>query len=179
MFGLCQSVTALCRRVEGTPEIMTSGSGRIQAGSLKWHRSGDFLHPTRNNVEFDRGSILRARLALPGANGRQMIWIGGFEIDAQRRGVRRENVLIKLSPLEFDLFDYLAQRLGHPVESVELLIAIWGTTRETAGTGDQLRNSIKRLRKKLEPDPKHPRYLITIRGYGYMLDDPLKERAQH
>lgn len=108
-----------------------------------------------------------------------MIRIGAFEIDASRRAVRREHVLIELSPLEFDLFDYLAQRLGEPVESPELLDAIWRTTPETAGAGDQLRSCIKRLRKKLEPDPKHPRFLTTVRGYGYMLDDPEKENPQH
>jgi DNA-binding response OmpR family regulator len=54
------------------------------------------------------------------------------------------------------------------ISSTELLQEVWECGLETGGgSNNQLKSAIKRLRKKIEPDPKRPVYLITVRGHGY------------
>jgi DNA-binding response OmpR family regulator len=74
---------------------------------------------------------------------------------------------IVLAPLEYRLLFYLAQNAGRVVTQDQLLEHIWGE--EYAGEGHLLRVNMSRLRSKLEPDPSHPRYLLTKPGIGYML----------
>ena len=74
---------------------------------------------------------------------------------------------IVLAPLEYRLLFYLAQNADRVVTQDQLLEHIWGE--EYAGEGHLLRVNMSRLRSKLEPDPAHPRYLLTKPGIGYML----------
>ncbi|HJU89832.1 MAG TPA: helix-turn-helix domain-containing protein [Gemmatimonadaceae bacterium] len=95
---------------------------------------------------------------------------GPVEIDLARRVVRRHRVVVSLTPREFALLAVLAQRHGHPVSRDELLQIVWGAQlgdiRAKRRTIDQ---HICRLRRKLEPLPSHPRYIITVLGSGYRL----------
>ena len=70
---------------------------------------------------------------------------------------------------------YLARSLGKPVSSVELLEAVWHASTGKGGTTAQVKNCIKRIRRKIEPDEERPRYLQSHRGWGYVLRDPLNE----
>ena len=72
---------------------------------------------------------------------------------------------------------YLARSLGKPVSSVELLEAVWHASTGKGGTTAQVKNCIRRLRRKIEPDVKHPHYLRSTRGWGYILDNPLESRC--
>jgi two-component system KDP operon response regulator KdpE len=86
-------------------------------------------------------------------------------IDFEARRVVRKGVEVTLSPLEFRLLDKLVASAGKVQLANELLSSVWGPGYESAD--EALRTAIARLRRKIEPDPDHPRYLLTIRGVGY------------
>jgi DNA-binding response OmpR family regulator len=97
------------------------------------------------------------------------IRIGNIEIDPARRLVRKNSVLIRLTPTEFDLLHYLMAHAGLAMTHARLLRAVWGV--EYGGELEYLRNYVRQLRKKLEDDPSEPKYLLTDSHYGYRFAD--------
>ena len=93
------------------------------------------------------------------------IRIGNIELDPMRRLVRKNSVLIRLTPTEFDLLHYLMVHAGLPMTHTRLLRTVWGV--EYGGEREYLRTYIRQLRKKLEDDPAVPKYLLTDSHYGY------------
>ncbi len=85
----------------------------------------------------------------------------------ERQGRRTDGIEIRLTPTEWRLLEALAHRAGHLVTHAELLRAAWGPAygREL----NYLRVYANQLRRKLEPDPAAPRYLLTEPGVGYRL----------
>jgi two-component system KDP operon response regulator KdpE len=77
---------------------------------------------------------------------------------------------IHLTPIEFALLAHLAQRPGHLVTHTDLLRAVWGP--EYASETNYLRVHITHLRKKIEPDPAKPVYVVTEPGVGYRFNAP-------
>ncbi len=105
--------------------------------------------------------------------GEMVINLGGLTVDLETQEVDRWGRVIQLTPLEFRVLVYLAWRQAEPVSSTELLENVWRTSPDMGGTVDQVKSCIKRLRQKIEPNPKHPRYLRSVRGRGYVLSDPM------
>jgi len=75
---------------------------------------------------------------------------------------------IRLTPMEFNLLHYLLTRAGHFVKPREILSQIWG--QEYVDGVDLLRTCVWQLRRKLEPNPAHPRYIINRPGFGYQFN---------
>jgi DNA-binding response OmpR family regulator len=93
------------------------------------------------------------------------IRIGNIELDPARRLVRKNSVLVRLTPTEFDLLHYLMVHAGLPMTHARLLGAVWGV--EYGNELEYLRTYVFHLRKKLEDDPAEPKYLLTDPYYGY------------
>jgi DNA-binding response OmpR family regulator len=93
--------------------------------------------------------------------------IGELSIDFAQHLVRMGAREIELTPTEYRILAYLAQNSGRVVTQDLLLEQIWGT--EYVGEGHMLQVNINRLRRKIEPEPMHPRYLLTKVGIGYLL----------
>ena len=74
---------------------------------------------------------------------------------------------LRLSRREFDVLAYLAEREGRVVDRGELLREIWGFPDEPLTRAVDY--AIRRLRRKIEPDPHHPQYIHTVHGDGYSL----------
>lgn len=94
---------------------------------------------------------------------------GGLTIDFDRRRVQRGKDEIRLTPKEFELLTLLVSHAGRVLTHRSIQKAIWG-----APSGDQpehLRVLMGQLRKKIEPDPARPRYLITEPWVGYRFAD--------
>ncbi len=126
----------------------------------------------RGMLDSDRELIDRARqVILQPLSGAQLRF-GGLTIDFDGQRVTRWNQPIHLTPLEFKVLAYLARQLNRPTCLNELLTNVWSTSPEHGGTLAQVHNCIKRIRQKIEPDPQHPRYLVSERGWGYYLQDP-------
>jgi len=93
--------------------------------------------------------------------------IGDLTIEYAQHLVTMGAREIELTPTEYRILAYLAQNAGRVVTQDLLLEHIWGT--EYVGEGHMLQVNINRLRRKIEPDPMHPRYILTKVGIGYLL----------
>lgn len=93
-----------------------------------------------------------------------MIKFGGFVFDLERRRLTRHGAAVYLTESETDLLAQLAGRLGAPVTREEL-----SDMGSDIGASRVIDIQMTRLRKKIEDDPKFPRYLQTVRGRGYVL----------
>ena len=72
---------------------------------------------------------------------------------------------------EIDLLQYLRQHADRPVSREELLVEVWGYRRADVIETRTVDIHIAKLRRKIEPEPKNPAYLVTVRGEGYKLYD--------
>ncbi|MGW7342762.1 response regulator [Streptomyces sp. NPDC054854] len=88
-----------------------------------------------------------------------------FTIDLAAKNVRRGEHSVRLTPTEWHLLEVLVSQSGHLVSERQLLLEVWGPA--YAGNATYLRAYMAKLRRKLEQDPSHPRYLITEPGMGY------------
>ena len=93
---------------------------------------------------------------------------GDVEVDFGRGEIRRRGVAIDLSALEYKLLSVFVKRAGRVLSRAQLLDEVWGTG--TNVTDRVVDNQVTNLRRKIEPDPEHPRYLVALRGLGYRFD---------
>ena len=104
-----------------------------------------------------------------GGDGDQPVTVHGVEIDSLRRRVRVDGRDVELTDQEFRLLHLLATHAGIVFSREALLAKIWrGDTFVTVRSVDTL---VKRLRRRVEPDPAHPRFLLTVWGVGYKFAD--------
>ena len=99
----------------------------------------------------------------------ERIEVGDLIIDKRRHEVLRNGSRIDLTPLEFQILELLASEPGRAWSRNALLDRVWSTDYE--GYQRNIDPHINRLRKKLETDPKNPRYVLTVRGVGYKLNE--------
>ena len=99
------------------------------------------------------------------ANEEEVIARAGLSIDLARRELRRGDVTIELTSLEFDLLHTLALRPGRVFSRQALLERVWGEDRIVDDRS--IDSLVSRLRKKLEGDGSGPRYIQTVWGAGY------------
>jgi len=98
---------------------------------------------------------------------RTIVTTGDLSIDYAQHLVCMVGQEVALTPIEYRLLAYLAQNVGRVITQDLLLEYVWGA--DYMGEGHMLQVNINRLRRKLEPDPAHPRYILTKIGIGYML----------
>jgi two-component system alkaline phosphatase synthesis response regulator PhoP len=94
---------------------------------------------------------------------------GDLQLDLQRRSVRRGDMPIDLTATEFDLLAVLARDPGRPFTRTQLIELTYDVS--YAGFDRTIDAHIKNLRRKIEPDPRNPRYVVTIYGVGYKFMD--------
>jgi len=119
--------------------------------------------------------MARIRAALRRTPGAAEVGPHGFasedlEIDFAGRRVRVKDKSVRLTPKEFDLLRHLVAHGGKPVPHRELLQAVWGP--DYGDETDYLRVFINHLRKKIEPDPSRPKYVLTEPWVGYRFAMP-------
>jgi len=124
---------------------------------------------------FSAGELLaRVRALLRRASGQaaapSTIAAGDVEIDIARRRVKRAGEDVELTRIEFDILAYLAQNPDRVVTSKMILEKVWGP--EYGEDTQTLRVHISHLRKKIEPHPSVPRYIITEPGVGFRFANP-------
>jgi len=123
---------------------------------------------------FDPKEIIsRVRAVLRRGEGKAVskstLKVGDIIIDTDKRLVRRSERNIELTPIEFDLLRVLAENPGRVYNRMQLLDKVQGDAYE--GYERTIDSHIKNLRKKLELDTEHPKYIITIYGVGYKLGE--------
>jgi two-component system, OmpR family, KDP operon response regulator KdpE len=90
---------------------------------------------------------------------------GDLAIDFARHAVTRGGAPVTLTPTEYKLLVQLARHAGRVLVPEELLTAVWGP--EYRDETQHVRLYVSRLRRKIEPDPEQPRYVLTKPGIGY------------
>jgi DNA-binding response OmpR family regulator len=100
----------------------------------------------------------------------QVVIVCGVEIDVLRRRVRVDGRNVsQLTDQEFRLLHFLASNPGIVFTREKLLARLW--RRDSGATPRSVDATIKRLRRRLEPDPESRRYLLTVWGVGYKFTD--------
>ena len=90
---------------------------------------------------------------------------GDFTLNLRRRTLVKRGVEIELTPVEFQIVEYLFSAAGQPVDRLDILKRVWGES--FIGEEKIVDVNIRRLRMKIEDDPSEPRYVVTVWGKGY------------
>ena len=112
-------------------------------------------------------AILRRACGEGDAGSAHTYRLGGVLIDLWENRVTCDHSPVKLTRHEWAVLRALIKNSGKIVSPRQLLQEVWGP--EYGDEGDYVRTYIGRLRKKLEPDPSHPQYILLERGMGYRL----------
>lgn len=124
---------------------------------------------------FGAGELMaRLRVALRRAaqpTTEPVVQVGLVTVDMNRRQVTRGDEEIQLTPTEYDLLRVLITHAGKVLTHQQLLRQVWGDN--YVGQVHLLRVNISNLRRKVEPEPGRPRYIITEPGVGYRFRDEL------
>jgi DNA-binding response OmpR family regulator len=94
---------------------------------------------------------------------------GDVEIDTRNLCGRRGSETLAFTRREIEILQYLQANAERPVSRAELLTRVWGYDRTAEIETRTVDIHIAKLRRKIEPDVKEPRYLVTVRGAGYRL----------
>ena len=113
---------------------------------------------------------LRAVLRRVGPALEPVLEIGALRVDVPERTVTVDGERVRLSPHEFDLLRVLAQNEGKLLTHRMLLREVWGPAYQVEA--HYLHVYVSQLRRKIEPEPSSPRYVLTEPGAGYRLVDP-------
>jgi two-component system, OmpR family, KDP operon response regulator KdpE len=113
---------------------------------------------------------LRAALRRSAPPGEPLIRVGELEIDLEKRAVAVAGTPVSLTPHEFELLALLARNEGKLLTHRTILREVWGPV--YGSESHYLHVYVSQLRRKIEPDPARPRYLLTEPGAGYRLVAP-------
>ncbi|MEW6242954.1 MAG: response regulator transcription factor [Bacillota bacterium] len=167
-YGVCRTL----RSFSGVPVIMLTGRSR-ESEKLEGFECGaddyvtkPFSYPElRARVK----AILNRSSAARSPEGSTTFSVGELKIDYLRRRVYIADHEVHLTPTEYNVLQQLATNAGKVLLHEELLTRVWGI--EYRDEYQYLRNYISNLRKKLEPDPAKPRYILSKPGIGYYMSD--------
>lgn len=153
------------RRAGATPVVVLSVRGadldKIRALDLG---ADDFVTKPFSVPELL--ARIRAQLRRSGvAPARTVLAFEGLSIDLERRRIVQGEREVKLTPTEFAILELLASNAGKPVTTARIIARIWKGAPGT--TVDVVRVHVGTMRKKLEPDPATPRYVVTEPWVGY------------
>ena len=174
-FTVCQKV----REFSTVPIIIITARGQDQE-KIKGLNMGadDYLIKPFNLEEL----IARVRAVLrrsqfpsysqPLSSG-NILKINALSLDEAQRQVFIDDKAIDLTPTEYRVLSYLMHNAGRVITQDLLLEHVWGS--EYVGESHMLQVNINRLRRKIEPDPSHPIYILTKMGIGYQFAAPSKK----
>jgi two-component system, OmpR family, KDP operon response regulator KdpE len=162
----------LCRRIRETSEVpiivlSVRGQDRVKVEALDAGADDYVTKPFSMNELLAR---IRAHLrhVAPAEATPHVIAAGDFRIDLDTRSVSVAGNEIRLTPKEFELLAFLARHAGKVVTHRALLAAVWGPN--STEQPEYLRVFVGQLRKKIEPDPSSPKYLLTEPWVGYRFE---------
>ena len=110
------------------------------------------------------GAVLERASPEGGSTG-AVIRAGDLEVDIERHRVLRAGEPVELTPTEFNILVTLVRASDRVLSARQIVTAVWGA--EYADDTGYIRRYVWHLRQKLERDPRHPRYIINERSFGY------------
>jgi two-component system, OmpR family, KDP operon response regulator KdpE len=117
---------------------------------------------------------LRAVLRRVEPAGAPVLEVGDLAVDLEKRSVTMGGEPIHLTPHEFELLRLLARNEGKLLTHTAMLREVWGPAYQRESS--YIHVYVSQLRRKLEPDPSRPRYILTEPGVGYRLVNPALEK---
>nr|WP_227500017.1 response regulator [Synechococcus sp. PCC 7335] len=170
-FQVCQRL----RATSNVPIIMATvlGSSSDRVTGLEIGANDYIVKPfsTKELIARIRSILRRAARRQEHVSGvvhRSAIEIGQFVIDSSTRRAYIEGHNLRLTEIEFRLIELLASRPGHIFSRGDILEALWGYDANSAADTKTVDVHISRLRIKLNETTHNPKYIVTIRGRGYM-----------
>lgn len=166
-FDVCRQLRAEGKR---QPVIMLTASDEEVDKVLGLELGADDYvvkpYSLREVISRIRAMLRRSYGELANGNSREKFTFGDVLIDMERLQVWRNGQLISLTPTEFRLLRYLVSNPDRPVSRDTLIESVWGYSSDI-GDDRTIDVHIRHLREKLEEDPTNPRWLLTVRGFGY------------
>lgn len=163
-FDVCRD---LRRRGVTTPILMLTARGQVfdKVVGLKLGADDYVTKPFETAELLARLEALLRRMPAATAAPLDAHRFGDVRIDFERTEVERDGRTVELSAREFKLLKYFVEHRGKTVSRDELLNEVWGyDAMPTTRTVDV---HVAWLRQKLEPNPHHPRFILTVHGLGY------------
>jgi two-component system KDP operon response regulator KdpE len=165
-------ITAL-RKNSTVPIVVLSVRGgesdRVRALDLG---ADDFVTKPFSVAEFL--ARIRAQLRRSGMSSVSHLRFPALTIDFDRRRVVNEDREVRLTPTEFAILSLLATNAGKVVTTDQIIARVWKEAPTT--TADTVRVHVASLRKKIEPDPANPQFVVTEPWVGYrFISEPLEE----
>lgn len=136
--------------------------------------AGDLLSGIRDMLSGEVTSLLLSASGEAEAPARvppDGMRIGELEISPKSRRVVMGGAEVSLTPKEFDILYFLAQNRGEVFTKEQIYRAVW--SEDYLLDDSNIMAFIRKLRKKIEPDPDAPKYILTIWGIGYKFNDQL------
>jgi two-component system, OmpR family, KDP operon response regulator KdpE len=164
-----------CRRireVSNIPIMMLSANAVTEKDVIEGLNAGAdeyLIKPIRLDEFVARINALLRRAQAGAYDAIQGYEDGYLNIDLQRRHVHVDGEKVHLTPTEFKLLAVLLEKSGHVVRQRELLELVWG--REYVDDIYYPRVYISQLRRKIEPDPANPIYILTEHRVGYRFEN--------
>ncbi len=100
----------------------------------------------------------------------ELIKVGDMEVDLENHTISINGEPVELTQNEYRIVAQLSQNIGHIMPYDKLLTRLWGPN--STGNNQILRVNMANIRRKIEKDPAHPRYIITENGIGYRMPSP-------
>lgn len=107
----------------------------------------------------------------------EILAFGDLEINLDRREVKKTGEIVDLTPSEYMILTTLCQNVGRPYSRLQLLNVILGES--YAGYERAIDTHVSNLRKKIEPNPQKPIYILTVYGLGYKFGDQYEVNQQN
>ena len=164
--------TDVCRELRGwstAPILVLSAVGE-EAEKIAALDAGADDYVTKPFSGDELLARLRAALRRTRASTRPVIEVDALRIDLEKRLVTMEGTPVVLTPIEYDLLRLLAENEGKLMTHPTILREIWGPAYKEES--NYLHVYVSHLRRKIEPDPARPRYILNQPGVGYRLVDP-------
>lgn len=167
-FEVCQAV----RRESDVPIIMLSARGqeRDKVRALDAGADDYMTKPFGIEELLARVRAALRRAAKSDSGPVAPIVAEGLQLDFGKRKVSVRGQDVSLTPTEYNLLAYLARNAGKVLTHRAILQSVWGP--EYGDENDYLWAYVRRLRRKIEPDPQQPRYILTEPSVGYRFEAP-------
>jgi two-component system, OmpR family, KDP operon response regulator KdpE len=164
--------TDVCREIRGwssVPILVLSAVGE-EAEKVAALDAGADDYVTKPFGGDELLARLRAALRRSSASTLPVVEVGELQLDLEKRLVTMAGRAVSLTPIEYDLLRLLAENEGKLLTHPTILREIWGPA--YGEESNYLHVYVSHLRRKIEPDPARPRYILTQPGVGYRLVDP-------
>jgi len=164
----------VCRRIRAASDVpivvlSARGSERDKVEALDAGADDYVTKPFSPRELIARVRAVLRRTAA-GGDQRDVFQFGDLTVDVTQQTVRRDGTSVDLTPTEFQLLAALARRPGRIFTRTQLLDAVRGTDVESFDRA--IDTHIKNIRRKIERDPRDPRYILTVYGVGYRSGEP-------